>query len=499
MDTTKELSAIEWCAGYGGIHLGLKRAIPSMRVIAYGEIEAFACANLVAKMEAGLMDCAPIWTDIKTFPCEEFRDRVGLLVAGYPCQPFSAAGKRLGAEDPRHLWPHIARAIGIIRPRICFFENVEGHISLGLREVIGDLGAAGYTAAWGIFSASECLDASGRTAPHQRKRVFILAHANGSGDAQSRLQLADLFAESGQLALTSSLGSAAGIPRPQQGHEGIAGVADHCGDQAWPSRPGEQQFAWEPPRVVVDAKSQRAGQRSELRSEECGSRSALPWDVEQSGEGRGLPNAQDVRLEEQSECGQQHQADGQWASDTQRVRSCQAQEGRPVEHASHWSNGEQSTEQQGRHSVGGSGEEGAMGNAASDGRQHDQQSKNGREARTTAESSQCELGDSDHGRLASCLNAGSGTEADRGGQGDFEQTESGQIERSMGLHSHGTSDGLGHSELSILSHQELAEIREWMVKCDNRTDELRLLGNGVVPATAERAFRVLMHELCSNT
>jgi hypothetical protein len=59
----------------------------------------------------------------------------------------------------------------------------------------------------------------------------------------------------------------------------------------------------------------------------------------------------------------------------------------------------------------------------------------------------------------------------------------------------GTELGLGLAELSGLSHQELAEIREWMVRSDNRTDELRLLGNGVVPATAERAFRVLVGEL----
>lgn len=65
----------------------------------------------------------------------------------------------------------------------------------------------------------------------------------------------------------------------------------------------------------------------------------------------------------------------------------------------------------------------------------------------------------------------------------------------MGLHLDGTADGLGVSELSGFSHQELAEIREWMVRSDNRTDELRLLGNGVVPATAERAFRVLVGEL----
>jgi hypothetical protein len=71
----------------------------------------------------------------------------------------------------------------------------------------------------------------------------------------------------------------------------------------------------------------------------------------------------------------------------------------------------------------------------------------------------------------------------------------GKIERTMGYTIDGTPDGLGHAQLSGLCDTELDEIREWMVKCDNRTDELRLLGNGVLPATAERAFRVLMEEL----
>jgi len=156
------------CAGYGGIGLGLKNIFGErLRTLAYCELEGFAQANLISKMEAGLLDVAPIWSDLKTFPYGSFHGLVDILIAGYPCQPFSAAGKRLGAEDPRHLWPHIARAIGIIRPRLCFFENVEGHISLGLREVIGELGAIGYQTAWGIFSASEV------GAPHQRKRVFI--------------------------------------------------------------------------------------------------------------------------------------------------------------------------------------------------------------------------------------------------------------------------------------------------------------------------------------
>ncbi len=156
MDTAKTITHVGLCAGYGGIELGLKRVLPALRSVALCEIESFAIANLVAKMEAGLMDAAPVWTDLKTFPWESFRDRVDILTGGYPCQPFSAAGKRAGKDDPRHLWPWIADGIAAMRPRVCFFENVEGHISLGLSSVISDLEEMGYKVSWGIFSAAEC-------------------------------------------------------------------------------------------------------------------------------------------------------------------------------------------------------------------------------------------------------------------------------------------------------------------------------------------------------
>jgi DNA (cytosine-5)-methyltransferase 1 len=170
MDSTSAVTHLGLCAGYGGIELGLKRAIPGLRTVALCEIEAFAIANLVSKMEAGLMDPAPIWPDLKTFPWAAFCDRVDILTGGYPCQPFSAAGQRKGKQDPRHLWPFIADGIRLLKPQCCFFENVEGHISLGLSDVIEDLAGMGYRTTWGIFSASEC------GAPHQRKRVFIMAN-----------------------------------------------------------------------------------------------------------------------------------------------------------------------------------------------------------------------------------------------------------------------------------------------------------------------------------
>ena len=181
MDTAEELpTVIAFCAGYGGIERGLDLAGIEHRVIAYVEIEAFAIANLVNKMETGQLPPAPIYTDLKTFPAHLFRDRVDLITGGYPCQPFSAAGQRKGTDDPRHLWPFIRRHIEAIRPHRVFFENVEGHISLGLSSVIADLEEDGYRSAWGIFSAVEV------GAPHQRKRVFIMADSDGSGQQAQR-------------------------------------------------------------------------------------------------------------------------------------------------------------------------------------------------------------------------------------------------------------------------------------------------------------------------
>ena len=183
MDYSKELTHISLCAGYGGIDIGLKRAVGAIRTVAFSEIESFACANLVSKMESGLLDRAPIWTDLKTFPWSGFRGKVDLLSGGFPCQPFSSAGQRAGDEDPRHLFPHIVRGIRELeRPPIVFFENVEGIINSKLKgddwndpqgtpvllHVIRELERLGYSATAGVFSASEI------GAPHQRKRVFIL-------------------------------------------------------------------------------------------------------------------------------------------------------------------------------------------------------------------------------------------------------------------------------------------------------------------------------------
>jgi DNA (cytosine-5)-methyltransferase 1 len=229
VDTTQQLpTVISFCSGYGGIERGLDLAGVKHRVLAYVEIEAFAIANLVAKMESGALVPAPIFTDLKTFPAHLFRGCVDIITGGYPCQPFSAAGKRLGTEDPRHLWPYILDHIKAIRPVRCMFENVEGHISLGLREVIGDLESASYNSTWGIFSAAEI------GAPHQRKRVYIMADTisqrlegltrHGSDSSEPRWQSPQ---EKRSVSQSSLLGDTSKwLPEP-----GLGRVVDGCPDR----------------------------------------------------------------------------------------------------------------------------------------------------------------------------------------------------------------------------------------------------------------------------
>ena len=232
MDTTK-ITHLSLCSGYGGLDLGIKGVFgENVRTVAYAEIEAFAIECLLARMEGGQLDAAPIWPNLKSFPWEAFSDRVDILSGGYPCQPFSAVGKRLGTKDPRHLWPFIADGIRIMRPKLCFFENVEGHISLGLRAVVGELESMGYKVSWGIFSAREV------GAPHQRKRVFIMAYLRGAG-LQRHWGLEQIGLERGRTLEGGHASSTSEF--------GIQTVAN----KEWPTRPGEPQHAWEPPRQVI--------------------------------------------------------------------------------------------------------------------------------------------------------------------------------------------------------------------------------------------------------
>lgn len=163
------------CTGAGGLELGLKLAIPGCRTVCYVEGEAYAASILAARMEDKILDAAPVWSDLRIFDSKPWRGCVDIIAAGYPCQPFSIAGRKQAENDPRHLWPYIRDIVADLRPRIAFFENVSHHLRLGFEQVHDDLRGLGYGVKAGLFTAEEV------GATHKRERLFILAHAAGAG------------------------------------------------------------------------------------------------------------------------------------------------------------------------------------------------------------------------------------------------------------------------------------------------------------------------------
>lgn len=173
------------CAGIGGIDLAVRRVFPASRLVCAVEIEAFASAVLAAQMAEGQLDAAPVWSDLKTFDSRAWRGCVDLLTAGFPCQPFSVAGKQRGSEDHRHLWPHVRRAINGARPSFVLLENVPGLLTVrqpdgrtAYEVVRSELQRLAYRVEAVLVTASEV------GAPHKRERLFVLAVAdslNGGG------------------------------------------------------------------------------------------------------------------------------------------------------------------------------------------------------------------------------------------------------------------------------------------------------------------------------
>ncbi len=149
-----------------------------VRTVCHVEREAYAAAVLVARMAEATLDPAPIWDDLKTFSGEPWRGVVDIVTAGYPCQPFSLAGKGLAERDPRHLWPHVRRVIGECEPSLVFLENVPGHVKRGFATVVRELQVMGFRVAAGLFSAEEV------GAPHRRQRLFALAYSGGRAARQ---------------------------------------------------------------------------------------------------------------------------------------------------------------------------------------------------------------------------------------------------------------------------------------------------------------------------
>ena len=294
MDNTKTINVLSICTGYGGFELALQQIWPesNFRVVAV-EIEAYAAANLVAKAEEGKLAIEAVYSNVKTFPADVFRGCFDIVVAGYPCQPFSNAGQRRGKADPRHLWPFIHDILRKVRPVWCLFENVRGHTREGLFDVLRDLHRLGYTSECGIFSAAEV------GASHKRERLFIMAYAESvrqRGRANAGSNEKWQVCESGQkrngvwgetegqctMANTCEQRLQGGELGASVAGEGKAasGAASECckamghalcdngrevqtqarqsgkrqeplfTSNKWPAKPGQEQESWEQPRTI---------------------------------------------------------------------------------------------------------------------------------------------------------------------------------------------------------------------------------------------------------
>lgn len=161
------MNALSLFSGIGGLDIAAEWA--GFKTVAFCERDEF-CQKVLRKHWPDVR----IYDDVRTIDTSEL-PRLELLHGGYPCQPFSVAGRQLGKHDDRHLWPAMFDIVRRKKPTWVVAENVKGHITLGLDEVLCDLESAGYTARPFVIPACAI------GANHTRERVFTVAYAAGDG------------------------------------------------------------------------------------------------------------------------------------------------------------------------------------------------------------------------------------------------------------------------------------------------------------------------------
>jgi DNA (cytosine-5)-methyltransferase 1 len=202
----------------------------------------------------------PVLGDIKNVQRSNLPDpNPDVIVGGFPCQPFSHAGKQRARDDPRHLWPEMFRLIRECRPTWVIGENVAGLVRLGLDEVLSDLEGEGY--ATRTFNIPAC--AVG--APHIRQRLWIVAHSDSQGEPDKPL---DGGEGSRQL--------------------GFGDVADAADDRA--RRRQQQSQSGKGTGDVADSSIGRLQKHGHSKSEDVVQRSETVADT--TSVGRGIPQHQ---------------------------------------------------------------------------------------------------------------------------------------------------------------------------------------------------------------
>jgi DNA (cytosine-5)-methyltransferase 1 len=184
------LKHLDLFSGIGGFSLGLESA-GLVETVAFCDFDKY-CQQILKKNFPGV----PIYGDVKELNYDKLKadgiDTIDIITGGYPCQPFSVAGRKKGEEDPRHVWPEMFRLVQELRPTWVIGENVGGHIKLGLDTVLENLESEGYSAR--TFSIS----ASSVGANHKRERVWIVGYStnNRRNESTSNSQTRRAFGQS---------------------------------------------------------------------------------------------------------------------------------------------------------------------------------------------------------------------------------------------------------------------------------------------------------------
>ena len=159
------MKVLDLFSGIGGFSLGLEWA--GMETIAMCEKDKF-CRQVLAKHWPDIT----IHEDIRDLDGKDYKGSIDVVCGGFPCQPFSVAGKQLGKEDDRHLWPEMLRVIKESAPTWVIGENVSGFVSMALDDVCSDLEGEGYRV------QSFIIPACAVEAHHRRDRCWVVAYSD---------------------------------------------------------------------------------------------------------------------------------------------------------------------------------------------------------------------------------------------------------------------------------------------------------------------------------
>ncbi len=247
--------------GAGGGLLGTK--LLGWHTVGYVEFDDYCQKVLAQRIQDGFLDEAPIFGDIDHFiesgASKKYAGFVDVVTAGFPCQPFSNAGKQKGEKDPRNKWPQTIQTIRDVRPRFALLENVPGLLNSGyFHEILGSLAESGFDVRW------DCISAAAVGAPHRRDRLWILAKSqhpdpNGLGSHREEEHfLRGLESNDEQISIFGSVGQVLADSESESGDGSDDNTRISMGREQV-SQSGNRSWSND----VADSDSGRCGQQSE--------------------------------------------------------------------------------------------------------------------------------------------------------------------------------------------------------------------------------------------